>query len=195
MLAGGPLMDLKMALVSRYNDVVTSSGRPDLAIDSNEVGTAIAANKLHALMSFGSTHGFDQNSLGALMEASGANPSASLPRAAAMKVMAGLYADKQQDIDAYHYLQEYKHELGRLSPGTPNWSYSQNALNAFNSDHNSTQYGAEKQKIENFLNLPVSKNGNTMFNSFYHRDMTPDQRAMLERQYGSGLLDRYLGNE
>ena len=194
-LAGGPLMGLKRAVISRYNDVVNAAGHPESMVDPGEVGTSLAADKLHGVMAFGQAHGMDQNSLGGLMQANETNPSSSLPRDAAMKILSGLYVDKQRDIDAYNYLQEYKHEVQQRAPGTPNWYYSQDAMNAFNKDHDATQYGTEKQAIESVLSANPTSKGSTPFNAFYHRQLNPDQVKALEAKYGTGVFTRYFGNQ
>ena len=191
-LAGGPLMALRREAVMKYNDIATTIGHPEWSIDQNEVGTSIATDKLHNMMSFAATHNMSQNSFGALQEANASNPSSGLPKAAAIKVLSGLYSDKQPDIDRWNYLNEYKSAAAAAHPGTPNWYLAQNANSAFNADHDQTQYGTEKQNIENILSAQTSK-GNSILNGVYHNQFSPQQMQQLEATYGKGIF-RYFRN-
>jgi hypothetical protein len=69
---------------------------------------------------------------------------------------------------------------------------AQNAMQAFNKDHDDTQYGQEKEKLAKFLAFPGKYKGESPMNAFYHGRMSPD---LLDRSVKTPGFSRYFLNQ
>jgi hypothetical protein len=160
-LQTGPLNKIKLAAISRINDIArTFPGSSQFQILPEEVGTENAISKLSGLMQFATTHNASQNSLSALETASHVVPSTNLDKNGAIKVMAGMYIDKQQAIDFHRYLDEYTAMAAKKYPGMQGNYLAQSAASAFAEDHPTTQYAQEKEALTrlmtaNYENAPI----------------------------------------
>jgi len=192
-LSGGPLMSLKTTLIGKVNDFARTLGIPGMQIKTDEIATNIASDKLSKMMQFATAHGADQNSLGALQTASAIVPSNSIPKDAALKIVAGLYVDKQRGIDPVNYLNEYKNAVSTAHPGQGDLYLSQNALTAFSKDHNDAQYGQEKVALEKALN--TMHNGSPLLTQLHEGKITPEFfDAQAQKAFGVKNLSRYILN-
>ena len=190
-LSGGPLNDMKLALASKANDVMRTLGYPGEQILPQDIATAKAADKLSTMLQFAATHNADQNSQGALQTAQAIIPSTALDKKSAAEVLSGLYIDKQGAIDRQTYLQQYRGALAAQNPALQNNYRAQNALQAFNQDHNDAQYGREKEKLAQFLAAKGTFRGESPVNALYHGNLKPE---VVDRNMGPGF-SRYFLNQ
>ena len=191
LLQTGPLNNIKMAAVSRINDIArTIPGASVFQILPDEVGTENAIRKLSGLMKFATTHNASQNSLSALETASHVVPSTDLDKNGAIKVMAGMYMDKQQAIDFHRYLDEYTAMAAKKYPGMQGNYLAQSAASAFAEDHPTTQYAQEKEALTRLMNAKYK--GAPMLPQIIHGDL-PFSAVMKSKQLNLPAgLDRYF---
>ena len=190
-LQTGPLNKIKLAAISRINDIArTFSGASQFQILPEEVGTENAIRKLSGLMQFATAHNASQNSLSALETASHVVPSTDLDKNGAVKVMAGMYMDKQQAIDFHRYLDEYTAMAAKKYPGMQGNYLAQSAASAFAEDHPTTQYAQEKEALTRLMNAKYK--GAPILPQLIHGDL-PFSAVMKSKQLNLPAgLDRYF---
>jgi len=147
-----------------------------------------------------------------LATALSAQPGVNIPKPVALNIVSSLYADKQKAIDEYKYLQEYK-QAALSDPNGIGLYSTENARAAFNQEHSSQQYAAEKHAFRNLL-APVDANDNPvgkpapmasdatgkpvhLFNLAVNPELTPRGQKVLpqiERYAHSPGLTRWMRN-
>jgi hypothetical protein len=194
-LAPGALNQAMQGVLGQVNGLATASGHPEWQIQPNELGTEQAINKLTAQMQFQRSQGADQHSMAALEIAGLATPGNYTTRAGQSKILAGLYALNQQDLDPYNYLQEYKRQAQATSP-RPDWYLAQNAMSQFNKEHNATEYQHLRQGMQDILSGKYDAGQTTpMFDHMLNGTLPPAAQKLLEQKYGVKNFGRVMRNE
>jgi hypothetical protein len=148
-----------LAASNFWNDAVrkapglTQKMRDALFVDPQDIASKNAAQKITDGMKFALSQGADQRSLGALESAGQAVPRISLDKESNIKILAGLYRDKQRLIDQRTYLSEYKDYMRqKYGPTYGQQYFAQDAIDAFGNDVISTdRYGNEEEAFIKFL--------------------------------------------
>ena len=211
--SAGTISGIKNAALNGLNSIISSfPGGDQHLISSNEMGSAIYAKKISDGMAFALAHGASQNNLQGLETALSAQPGNTMPKPVALNIVSSLYAEKQKAIDEYKYLQEYK-EAALSDPNGIGLYSTEHARAAFNQEHSSQQYAAEKHAFRNLL-APVDANDNPvgksppmlldatgkpvhLFNLAVNPELTPRGSKVLpqiERYAGSPGLTRWMRN-
>jgi GH24 family phage-related lysozyme (muramidase) len=191
-LAGGPLNAFRAHWLGLVNDTLHSMKLPEV-VSQADIDTGVASNKISRLLTLARTQGADQHSLGALQDLSQAVPSTQMTKAAANKVLAGEYVNKQMDIDRANYLNQYKQRVAAKSNGALSDNYlAQNAMNQFDKDHpNDMQYLKEKAAMEKLLN--AKKGSESLFPRIVGGDYNQHLGEFEKRLEAPGI-SRYLHN-
>jgi hypothetical protein len=185
-VTGGPLHNLQMAFIPQVNQIADSLGHPEWRIDSGDVATSLSADKLSHLLQFAQARGAGEG-IGVLETASTIVPSTSIPKDAAVKILSGMYVDKQKNIDPQNYLNEYKGISA--AKGMPDMYRAQSAQAAFAADHNDAQYGAEKDAMGKLLG--ASYKGEPLIRAMYEGKVNPQ---FVDKFIGVPHLSRYVLN-
>ena len=211
--SAGAISGIKNKLLNGWNSIISSfPGGDQHQISANEMGSATYAKKITDGLAFAQAHGASQNSLQGLATALSAQPGNTIPKPVALNIVSSLYADKQKAIDEYKYLQEYR-QAALSDPNGMGLYSTENARAAFNQEHGSPQYAAEKHAFRNLL-APVDANDNPvgksasmapdatgkpvhLFNLAVNPELTPRGQKILpqiERYAGSPGLTRWMRN-
>jgi hypothetical protein len=211
--SAGAISGIKNIALNGFNSIVSSvPGGDQYQISPNEMGSATYAKKITDGLAFAQAHGASQNSLQGLATALSAQPGNTIPKPVALNIVSSLYADKQKAIDEYKYLQEYR-QAALSDPNGIGLYSTENARAAFNQEHSSQQYAAEKHAFRNLL-APVDANDNPvrkpapmafdatgkpvhLFNLAVNPELTPRGPKVLpliERYAGSPGLTRWMRN-
>ena len=194
-LAPGALNEAMQGVVGKINGMAVGAGHPEWQIQPDELGTEQAINKLTAQMQFQRSQGADQHSLAALEIAGLATPGNYTTRNGQAKILAGLYALNQQDIDPYNYLQEYKKQVQATSP-RPDWYLAQNAMQNFNQDHNATEYQHIRTGMQDILSGKYDTGQKTpIYERMLNGTLPPQAQQMLDKKYGVHNFGRIMRNE
>jgi len=191
--ASGPTAELRNAWSSYYNDLLNIAKIPQdiLRINPGDIGTIEAARKVAASLEFAQTNRADQRSLGALQRAAATIPQIGQSKDGDIKILAGLYQDKQTILDERRYLNEYKNHIRQqYGPAFANNYFAQNALDAFRQERTGDMLGEEKAKIERFLR--AKRGDQPLFKEFYGANRKPTE--YIDRLLGSAGLSRYIEN-
>ena len=172
----GPTSPLRNTFSSYWNDIVlkaanvagyTPDQMKDYLIDPKDIGSAQAAAKIKAALSFAGADANMQHSLGALQNASAMVPSTENSYEGAVDNLSGMFVNKQKAIDQYSYLQNFKNHVTSIGgPAMQDRYLVQDALNGFALDHNEVQYGAEKERLKKIL-ARRTESGSSYFNDLY----------------------------
>lgn len=136
----------------RRAPLLSKETRDALSIKPDDIASGNAFKKITEGMRFAQAQGADQRSLGALSAAAEAVPRISLDKDSNIKILAGLYRDKQRLIDQRTYMNEYKDYMRRAYGPTYAERYlAQNALDAFGEDVSADRYGNEEEAFIKFL--------------------------------------------
>jgi hypothetical protein len=136
----------------RRAPLLSKETRDALSIKPDDIASGNAFKKITEGMRFAQAQGADQRSLGALSAAAEAVPRISLDKDSNIKILAGLYRDKQRLIDQRTYMNEYKDHMRRAYGPTYAERYlAQNALDAFGEDVSADRYGNEEEAFMKFL--------------------------------------------
>lgn len=136
----------------RRAPLLSKETRDALSIKPDDIASGNAFKKITEGMRFAQAQGADQRSLGALSAAAEAVPRISLDKDSNIKILAGLYRDKQRLIDQRTYMNEYKDYMRRAYGPTYAERYlAQNALDAFGEDVSADRYGNEEEAFMKFL--------------------------------------------
>lgn len=136
----------------RRAPLLSKETRDALSIKPDDIASGNAFKKITEGMRFAQAQGADQRSLGALSAAAEAVPRISLDKDSNIKILAGLYRDKQRLIDQRTYMNEYKDYMRRTYGPTYAERYlAQNALDAFSEDVSADRYGNEEEAFMKFL--------------------------------------------
>ena len=172
----GPTSPLRNTFSSYWNDILVKAANAagytpdqmkDYRINPEDIGSAQAAAKIKAALSFAGADANMQHSLGALQNASAMVPSTENSYEGAVDNLSGMFVNKQKAIDQYSYLQNLKNHVTSIGgPAMQDRYLVQDALNGFALDHNEAQYGAEKERLKKIL-ARRTESGSSYFNDLY----------------------------
>jgi hypothetical protein len=190
--ASGPTSELRNAWSGYFNDALNVAKVPkQIRISPEDIGNAEAAKKIASSLTFAQSQGADQRSLGALQRAAETVPQLGLSKEGDIKILSGLYQEKQEALDQRRYLTEYKNYLrDTYGPAFANNYLAQNALKIFADERSGTRLGEEKASIERFLR--AKRGDQPLFKEFYGANRKPSE--YIDRLLGQTGLSRYIEN-
>jgi hypothetical protein len=200
--ATGALAPQFLAGANFWNDLVSRAPllsketRDAMRIKPDDIANGNAANKITEGMRFALSQGADQRSLGALSTAAEAVPRISLDKDSNIKIIAGLYRDKQRLIDQRSYMNEYKDYMRRKYGPTYAERYlAQNAVDAFGEDMSADRYGNEEEAFMRFLRQKKKDGSHAALDVLQGK---PVNRQYLDQAFGQYYnaphLRRYFEN-
>lgn len=200
--ATGALAPQFIAGADFWNDLVrrapllSKETRDAMFIKPDDIASGNALKKITEGMRFAQAQGADQRSLGALSAAAEAVPRISLDKNSNIKILAGLYRDKQRLIDQRTYMNEYKDHMRRAYGPTYAERYlAQNALDAFAEDVGGDRYGNEEEAFIKFLRQKKKDGSHAALDVLQGK---PVNRQYLDQAFGQYYnaphLRRYFEN-
>jgi hypothetical protein len=188
----GPTAAVRNAWSGYINNILDVANVPkEYRISPQDIGSAEAAQKIARSLEFAQSQGADQRSLGALQRAAETVPQLGLSKDGDIKILSGLYQEKQEALDQRRYLTEYKNYLrDTYGPAFANNYFAQNALKTFADERSGTKLGEEKANIERFLR--AKRGDQPLFKEFYGANRKPSE--YIDRLLGQTGLSRYIEN-
>ena len=149
-LAPGALNDIRTQAANLWNTTMDQFGHPEFKVSGlNDALMAAKTSKGAAAMAEAENQ---QRSLAALNAFLNQTPNTSMPREAALPLIADMHMENTQAIDKKNYLDEFDRETQRNYGAPMQRNYlASDALNAFDHDHNAADYEGERNKLQKLL--------------------------------------------
>lgn len=186
----GALQPVKLALVSRWNDVMRSTGNAKGVINPDAETNAQILDKMATVAARDATEHGGQTSLGAFHQNMEAVASGHLTRDAGIHMLAQTYIANQHAADQAGYYSEAG-DVGRQLHGQPNGFNTSDIDTAFTKDFSPTKYLSEQAALESML-----KDGSfvNVLNSVKSGKIPDNSRfwSALDSKYKTPGLHRYF---
>jgi hypothetical protein len=191
-LQAGALHEGRTIAANLWNTTMDQFHLPQFKLDPDHLDNAVIAEKTSRGAAALAEAENQQRSLAGLYAFLNQTPNATMPRSAALKLIADMHMENVQAIDKKNYLDEFDHENQRnYGPMARNYLAS-DALQAFDKDHNALDYDNERNRLQELMSKPgFAKWATDLQNS------SGDKRRlfedMLDERYGKNFRRYFKG--
>jgi hypothetical protein len=182
-LAPGAFSELRNNAANMWNTTMDQFGHPEFKVSG--LDDALMAQKMSGGAAALQEAENQQRSIAALQAFMKMTPNTTMPREAALQLIADMHMENEQSIDKKNYLDEFDNATQRNYGPVPRNYLATDALQAFDRDHPATNYEGERNSLASILQSQgFGKLSNDLANK-------PEQ---IKRKYYEALDKKYGKN-